>query len=142
MSDLFTLRPAVEDDLEAINTYAYWEGMDVMPSLDNITVAESADGDVVGFIRIAMGANGIAHVNPVVTVETWRGYGVGKALVEDALAKYGELRLVSRGSSLGFYHAVGFENVPWEDIDMAVVDDCEGCEMREECNPQPCRKKL
>ena len=142
MSDLFTLRPAREEDLQAINAYADWEGMDNMPGIENVTVAESASGDVVGFLRIAMGGNGVAHINPVITVKTWRGYNVGRELVEDALDRYGELRLVSRGGSVGFYRALGFTEIPWEAVDMSVCDDCDGCEMREECGPVPMGKAL
>lgn len=141
MEELFTLRPAKEEDLELLDAYAYWEGMDNMPSIENITVAVNADDAPVGFIRIAMGANGIAHVNPVVTARAWRGYGVGKALMEDALERYGELRLVSRGTSIPFYRALGYEEIAWEDIDKAVVDDCDGCELFEECGPVPMRKR-
>ena len=142
MADLFTLRPAREDDKGYLDVYAYAEGMDNMPSIENITCAVNAEDQVVGYVRIAMGANGVAHVNPVITGESWRGYGVGRALMEDALARYGELRLVSRGWSADFYRALGYKEIPWEAIDLAVVDDCEGCEMREECGPVPMGKVL
>ena len=45
MSDLFTLRPAREGDWELINYYAYREGMDTIPSLENVTVAANGDDD-------------------------------------------------------------------------------------------------
>lgn len=140
MTDLFTLRPACDEDAETINVYASWEGMDVMPSMENITVAESSSGDIVGFLRVARGVNGVMHVNPVVTVSTWRGYGVGRALMEDALDRFGELRLVSRGASVGFYQALGYEPLTWDDIDKAEVDDCDHCAMKQECNPLPMGK--
>ena len=140
MSELFTLRPARPEDKDVIDTYAYWEGMDQMPSVDSITVAESAAGDVVGFVRVAQGVNGIYHVNPVVTVSTWRGYGVGRALMEDAFKHYGELRLVARGSAVGFYERLGFTEITWDDIDKAEVDDCDHCPMRQECGPVPMGK--
>ena len=105
-NELFTMRPAREDDLELINIYAYNEGMPDIPGVEGVTVAANADDQVVGFIRIKHGADGIAHVNPVVVYAAWRRYGVGRALVEDALAREGELRLVSRGGSLAFYRAL------------------------------------
>ena len=114
MESLFTLRPAREDDLPTINAFAAVEGMADLPSIDRVTVAESEAGDVVGFVRIAAEEEGVGHVNPIVVYSTWRGYGVGRALMDDALARYGELRLVSRGSSLGFYRALGFHEVPWD----------------------------
>lgn len=140
MSDLFVLRAARQSDANTINTYASWEGMDAMPSMENITVAQSSSGDIVGFLRVAHGANGVMHVNPVVVVSTWRNHGVGRALMDNALATYGELRLVSRGSSAGFYRALGYAPLTWDDIDKAVVDDCGNCPLREECEPVPLGK--
>lgn len=140
MAELFTLRPAVEADKEYIDAYAWAEGMDRMPSLEGITVAVN-DGDIpVGFIRIAQGANGYAHINPVVVYREWRGFGVGKALVEDAASVHGELRLIARGSSKPFYDALGFSDCAWEDVDMTVTEDCDGCTLVDECRPQPMRR--
>ena len=140
MAELFTLRSARQDDAGTINAYASWEGMDNMPSMEDITVAQSAAGDVVGFLRVARGATGVMHVNPVVTVSTWRGYGVGRALMDDALQRFGELRLVARGESVGFYEALGYARITWDDVDKAVVDDCDHCVMRAECGPVPMGK--
>ena len=89
MESLFTLRPAREDDLPTMNAFAAAEGMADLPSIDRVTVAESEAGDVVGFVRIAAEEEGVGHVNPIVVYSTWRGYGVGRALMDDALARYG-----------------------------------------------------
>lgn len=137
---LFTLRPARESDRELIDAYAYAEGMDYLPSLERVTVAVNGDDIPVGFIRIALDSQGVAHINPVVTYREWRGYGVGRALVEDAEAAYGELRLVSRGSSRSFYDALGYECCSWELIEPGVSEDCDGCPLYDECSPQPMRK--
>ncbi len=112
MSDLFTLRPAREGDWELINYYAYREGMDAIPSLENVTVAANGDDDCVGFCRLAFSEAGIAHVNPVVINEQWRGYGVGRALIDDARAHHDEIRLVARGKSIEFYRVLGFTEIP------------------------------
>lgn len=141
-NELFTMRPAREDDLELINLYAYNEGMPDIPGVEGVTVAANADDQVVGFIRIKHGADGVAHINPVVVYAAWRRYGVGRALVEDALAREGELRLVSRGGSLAFYRALGFEDVPWDAIDPEIASECDGCELIDECRPQPVAKKV
>lgn len=141
MSDeLFTLRPAADKDRGLIDAYAYAEGMDRIPSLENVTVAANAEDECVGFLRLAFSDAGVAHVNPVVVYGAWRGYGVGRALMEDALARCGELRLVARGSSVGFYRALGFSEVPWEDIATYVTEDCEHCDLRDECEPVPMAK--
>ena len=135
--ELFTLRPAVEGDRELIDRYTYVEGMDSLPSLENVTVAATADDECVGFLRLAFSDAGVAHVNPVVVYSAWRGYGVGRALVEDALARCGELRLVARGKSIPFYRALGFAEATWEDIAPGVTEDCDNCDAREECGPLP-----
>lgn len=140
MTALFSLRPAIESDRPYLDSYTYAEGMDYVPDLEGLTVAANADGEPVGFIRIVRDSQGIAHVNPVVVHGSWRGYGVGKALMEAAQAEHGELRLVSRGSSKPFYDALGFEDCSWGLIEKGVSEDCDGCEMRAECNPQPMRK--
>ncbi len=140
MADLFTLRAAVEADRPYLDAYCWNEGMDNLPSLERVTVAANADDEPVGFIRIALGANGAAHVNPVVTHASWRGYGVGRALMEAAAAEYGELRLVARGASVPFYDALGFEECDWGLIDTSVTENCEGCELVDECNPKPMRR--
>lgn len=138
--ELFTLRPAREADRAYLDLYTYAEGMDYLPSLEGVTVAANADDEPVGFIRIAQGANGFAHVNPVVVHASWRGYGVGQALVDDAQRTYGELRLIARGSSKPFYDKLGFAECDWGDVDTTVTEDCDGCPMREECAPCPMRR--
>ena len=132
MSDLFTLRPAREGDWELINYYAYREGMDAIPSLENVTVAANGDDDCVGFCRLAFSEAGIAHVNPVVINEQWRGYGVGRALIDDARAHHDEIRLVARGKSIEFYRVLGFTEIPWDDIAPGVTEECDGCPLIEE----------
>lgn len=139
MAELFSLRAAVEEDRPYLDAYCWNEGMDNLPSLERVTVAANGDGESVGFIRIAFGANGVAHVNPVVVHGSWRGYGVGRALMEAATAEYGELRLVARGASVPFYRALGLEDCAWELIDTSVTENCDGCELVPECGPQPMR---
>ena len=87
MTELFTIRDARKEDMFLVDLYAKAEGMD--------------RDEVVGFCRLQDDVNGIAYVNPIVTYAPWRGYGVGKALIEDAQAIAGELRLISRGTSEG-----------------------------------------
>ena len=140
--ELFALRPAREGDMDLINAYAYAEGMPDVPGIEGVTVAANSDDEPVGFIRIVLDDAGVAHINPVVTYEPWRGYGVGRALVEDALVRHGELRLVSRGGSLAFYRALGFEDIPWEAVKPEIAAECDGCELYEECTPQPVEKKF
>lgn len=136
---LFTLRQAKESDKPFLDSYTYAEGMDNIPDLEGVTVAVNSDDDPVAFIRIVKDSEGVAHVYPIVTYGPWRGYGVGRALIDDARASNGELRLVSRGSSRGFYEALGFEECSWSLIEPGVSEDCPSCSWRDECSPCPMR---
>lgn len=140
ISQLITLRSARADDMRYLNAYAAAEGMDALPGPEHIHVAANADDTPVAFIRLALGANGIWHVNPIVTCSTWRGYGVGRVLTEWALQEKGELRLVARGSAVPFYQHMEFSPCTWEEVDISVTEDCAGCSFRQECNPQPMKR--
>ena len=137
---LFSIRDATDEDLPIVNSYAYWEGMDDMPSAEGIRVAVEPGGAIVGFCRLARGVDGKDYVRPMVTYATWRRHGVGRALIEDALARSnGELLLVARGTAVPFYRACGFVETTWDDLEEDAASDCTMCEMRGECGPQPMR---
>lgn len=143
MSDLFTIRDARESDMALIDSYANAEGMDVIPGPDRVRVAVNADDEVVAFCRLQDDVNGIAYVNPIVTYSAWRGYGVGRALIEDAREIAGELRLISRGTSEGFYRKLGFVEMPWDEVDLeAASEDCDNCPYRATCGPVPMKLLL
>ena len=143
MTALFTIRDARESDMFLIDLYAQAEGMDRIPGPNRVRVAVNDEDEVVAFCRLQDDANGIAYVNPIVTYGAWRGYGVGRALIEDAQAIAGELRLIARGTSVGFYRRLGFEDMPWSMTDQAAAsEDCDGCPYRAECGPQPMRLSI
>lgn len=137
---LFSIRAAEECDQASINTFAHAEGMDSIAVLEHVFVAVNETDEVVGFIRIAFDEKRVAHVNPVVVYSTWRGFGVGRALTEYVQDLFGELRLVSRGGSKAFYEALGFIPCTWEDIYPPIAQECDGCEMKDECGPTPMRR--
>ena len=123
-----------------VDAYAAESGMDRIPGPERVRVAVNADDEVVGFCRLQDDVNGIAYVNPIVTYSAWRGYGVGRALIEDARALAGELRLIARGTSEGFYRKLGFVDMSWEDVDLeAAEEDCDNCPYRAACSPVPMR---
>lgn len=140
MTELFTIRDARESDMPLIDAYAGDAGMDRIPGPSRVRVAVNADDAVVGFCRLQDDVNGIAYVNPIVTYSVWRGYGVGRALIDDARAIAGELRLIARGTSEGFYRKLGFVEMSWADVDLeAAEEDCDNCPYRAECGPVPMR---
>lgn len=138
MSSLFSIRDAEARDLGLINAYAAAEGMDVMPGTKRMRVAVNEEDEAVGFCRLQDDKTGIAYVNPIVVYEPWRGYGVGRALIEDAMGLAGELRLIARGNSQGFYECLGFVPMNWDEVDLeAASEDCDNCPRRTTCGPQP-----
>jgi predicted GNAT family N-acyltransferase len=136
-ASVFSIRDAQETDKELIDYYAALEGMDVIPDIDNIRVAVNQDDVCVGFIRLNYNSQGVAHINPVVVYGPWRRYGVGRALVKEAINREGEIRLVSRGGSYKFYKALGFKDCSWSEIEPGVSEECDGCLLRPECKPVP-----
>lgn len=140
-SALFTLRKATAADKPYLDSYCFAEGMDHLDDVDGVSVAVNDEDEPVGFIQIAFSADGVAHVYPIVVCGPWRGYGVGAALIESAYEVYGELRLVSRGSSTGFYERIGFEHCSWDIIDHDLTEGCIDCPMKEQCSPSPMRKR-
>lgn len=137
MSELFTLRPARVDDMPWLNAYCAAEGMANLDDSVDVTVAVNDADEPVGFIQIAYGSRGVAHIYPIVVHPSWRGFDVGRTLIEDAHAHHGELRLVSRGSSIGFYERLGFVECPWDAIDNELTEGCVDCPMADECHPLP-----
>lgn len=140
MGALFSLRDAQPSDMEHLDYFASLEGMDALPGCERIRVAVNEQDEAVGFCRLDADENGVAYVNPIVVFDTWRGYGVGRALIEDAWSREGELRLVARGQSVGFYEKLGFKPLSWDEVDLkAASEDCDNCPVREECGPLPMR---
>lgn len=142
MDALFVTRDMQKDDLPLVNALGGSEGFGQVQPDDAVRVAVNEDGEIVGFLRLAFGEQGEAHVNPVVVYETWRRFGVGRTLLNEALRTYKELRLVARGWTIPFYEALGFEPCNWEDISKTVAAECDGCEMRGGCHPQPMSMRL
>ena len=61
------LRPARDADMDYVNAYAAWEGMDAIPSPEGVTVAVNEDDVPIGFVRVWVDPqNGQAYVNPIV----------------------------------------------------------------------------
>ncbi len=139
MDALFDIRDMGHADVAAVNALAALEGFGMVDAHDAVRVAVNDEGEVVGFSRFVFDGEGVAHVNPVAVYASWRRYGVARALMDEALRLWGELRLVSRGESLPFYDALGFQRCDWKDIAPSVVAECDACELRDECGPVPMR---
>lgn len=135
-SPLATLRAATSKDMPAICAMALAEGMAPLDTWTKSTVAVNSQGEVVGFIQVESGED-VSYVYPIVVYPTWRRYGVGRMLIEDAHDRCGELRLVSRGSSVPFYESLGFVECGWDEVSDGVDEGCADCPDAHSCRPKP-----
>ena len=134
---LVKLRPTKEKDLPYLALMAQGQEVGIPPNYLEGGITAVNDEDIpVGYIHIEKTPLG-AHVAPVVVFENWRGHGVGSLLIHRALKIHGSLKLVSNGSSNGFYEKLGFVPVEWDEIEPAFQRDCLSCEFYEKCNPKP-----
>lgn len=137
IEQLVHLRPTKEADLPYLAMMAQGQEVGIPPNyLEGGITAANHDDIPVGYIHIEKTDLG-PHVAPVVVFENWRGHGVGRLLMKQAQRKYGNLKLVSNGSSNGFYEKLGFEPVEWDQIEPEFQRDCLNCEFYEKCNPKP-----
>lgn len=133
----FTLRDPKDSDIPYLHAFNASEGMDFLDSLEGVIVAADADDDPIGYVRVMIGADEQAYINPIVVNPLWRKQGVGRALMERAMSENESLRLVSRGPAIPFYRSLDFVECPWDLIDPNCAEDCANCTMREECGPLP-----
>ena len=92
------IREATERDDDAIARLAEDAGMGTLTPRGTSYVALS-EGRIVGFIRIVE-AEGSWYISPIVVDARARRLGVGRALMEDARARYGALLFVARGPAV------------------------------------------
>ncbi|MGI6216200.1 MAG: GNAT family N-acetyltransferase [Coriobacteriales bacterium] len=134
---LFMMRPTVKKDLPYLQLMAQGQEVGIPPNyLEGGTCAVNADDVPVGYIHVEQTEHG-PHVAPVVVFDNWRGHGVGTKLVRHAFREYGPLKLVSNGSSNGFYEKLGFVPVDWDEIESKFQRDCLTCEFYQQCGPKP-----
>jgi predicted N-acetyltransferase YhbS len=140
-----SIRRFKDADLPYIQLLLAQEGMPSMLADDlrlSLVAANNSDQPV-GFIRVLTVKDAInpqasaPYVYPVAVFKDWRGHGVGKALVEQALREHGELRLVACRASRDFYPKCGFAPTGWESIAGLIAQDCELCPDLKTCDPQP-----
>lgn len=132
----YIVRTACECDLPAINALCEAEGLELVEDLAGVWVADAEDG-ILGFVRMTPGCNGYMHINPIATNPEIRHAGVGRTLISTMLNEYGEVRLIARGESKGFYHKLGAQDIDWSEVDTSAGHDCTGCPIIDECVPTP-----
>ena len=136
-SALYRLRPTIKKDKKYLQMMCQGQEIGVPPNyMQGGTCAVNHDNVPVGYIHVEETELG-PHVAPVVVFENWHGHGVGTTLMKYAFEKYGALKLVSNGSSNGFYDKLGFVPIEWEQIEPAFQRDCLSCQYYEQCGPKP-----
>ena len=150
-NDLFSIRQAYIDDMPGIRYISDDVDMPVIESTVNTFVAVNYEDIPIGFIRIKLlDAKGDtdeepgsrhAFVYPVAVLSSWQGYDVGTALIDVALEKFGELRLVACTPSQGFYRRLDFKEASWDQIAPEIARDCNRCSSKDTCTPQPFIKR-
>ncbi|WP_309081279.1 amino-acid N-acetyltransferase [Zhihengliuella sp.] len=122
MSDSFRLRPARTSDVAEIRRLVRplaeerilleKEAVAYFESLQEFTVAEDADGNVIGCGAVHVMWEDIAEVRTLATSAQWRGHGVGKALLERLLERARDLgvrRVFCLTFEVEFFRRGGFE---------------------------------
>lgn len=132
-----TIRNAEEKDLPWIHDLLRHEDMDEYSDVEHLLVACRADHPA-GFIRLKYTDCGV-HVAPIIVECAMRGEGIGYLLMKEASKRVGELKLVARGSAVGFYRALGMKECSFEVISTELEEDCTACSMKEDCKPIPFR---
>ena len=137
-----SIRDARVDELTEVNDLFDAQRFPPAPSVQGVRVAESGNAELLGALFVEVAPDGSDNVKTVVVRPESRGLGVGAALMADALSAHPDLRLVSRGESVGFYESIGFKRCGWEDIDPQYRADCDSCEDLPTCHPVPFRSAI
>lgn len=138
----FEIVDATDADMEKVNDLFESQKFPPAPSSKGVRMAVGESGDMLGALFVEVAHDGTDNVKTVVVSPECRRLGVGAALMEDALRTHPDLRLVSRGVSMGFYEAIGFKRCGWEDIDPQYRADCDSCEDYLTCYPVPFRSAI
>jgi len=132
---MITVRRAEPEDLEIIIRIADACEMSHALPTENCLIAFE-DSWPVGFMRLEF-VNAVPYVRPIAVLPAKRGKGVAKRLLGIVLAKFGEVRVVSRGTATEFYRSLGFQRMSWDEVYSPFRGECQQCSDREDCSPLP-----
>ena len=130
----FRLRKAEPRDEATVRALMRVGGMGVAPDWQEAMVAVDDADHLVGYLRVQRTDKG-PHVAPVAVFPRWQGHGIGRLLMQDALERFGMLKLVARGEVADFYRKLGYHEIPLDQISGDLGEDCAHCPDRLTCNP-------
>ena len=78
-----------------------------------------------------------AMLRPLVVSEPYRGYNVGRLILQEIMPANKPTMLVARGEAIAFYKAMEFLPTGWDDMSPSQRAECNSCFNRNECMPQP-----
>jgi ElaA protein len=88
--------------------YHELDGRDILPTTEHVWIEE--DGEVVAYLRMYPGDDGVTWIGRVVTAKAHRGRGLGAQLMRSALARTTPPVRISAQSRLAdWYGGFGFE---------------------------------
>lgn len=136
--DSIPVRQAHPDDVRGIE--ALMEEYDMVGSFDyqQCLVVDAGDAGLAGFARMDLVDNRF-YIRPIIVSTRFQGQGLGKSLVKYLLSVFADITVIARGSAEGFYRALGFSPVGWEQIDEDFCRECRLCPDLNDCFPVPMR---
>ncbi len=149
MNDTLILRPAAEGDVPAIHQllHIYAElGIlldrseeDIRFYLKNFTVAvDGASGELAGCMAVRDFGGDLLEVRSLAIRPELRRAGVGRRLVESAIARLSKERSAFRLFALtlqpGFFERLGFEIVSKDLFPEKIWHDCSRCPKQDRCD--------
>jgi amino-acid N-acetyltransferase len=140
------VRPARIADAKAIsaliNCYAEHDKMlfrslaEIYENLQMFLVVE-VDDVVVGCCALEIIWSDLAEIKSLAVASGQKGKGLGRALVEAAMAQAGQLgvpRVFALTLEAKFFERVGFDVVDMGSLPMKVWSDCARCPKQQECD--------
>ncbi len=109
---------------------------DIYENLRTFIVAE-ADGKVVGCCALHIIWEDLAEIKSLAVDDGYKGTGVGRSLVADALKQAVELglkRVFALTLEPAFFQKLGFELIDKDKLPMKVWSDCARCPKQNNCD--------
>jgi amino-acid N-acetyltransferase len=135
ISDAETIYALVSDYAEQ-DKMLFRSKADIYENLRSFVVAE-ADGKVVGCCALHIIWQDLAEIKSLAVYDGFKGTGIGRSLVTEALRQAGELglkRVFALTLEPAFFQKMGFELIDTDKLPMKVWSDCARCPKQQSCD--------